>query len=75
MTFNRFCKLRNNVHFCVEYNSNKADMLWKVRPLYDVIRNHCLTLPLEKVFSIDEQMVSFKGTFELKQYMSKKPSK
>lgn len=46
-----------------------------MRPLYDAIRKYCASLPLESTFSVDEQMVPFKGQLDVKQYVKNKPSK
>lgn len=75
MTSNRFFKLRNNLHFIVDKDPNNNDRFWKVRPLYDAIRKYCASLPLESTFSVDEQMVPFKGQLDVKQYVKNKPSK
>lgn len=49
--------------------------LWKVRGLYDSIRNRCLELPLETNLSVDEQIIPFKGQINIKQYVKNKPKK
>ncbi|KAJ8876508.1 hypothetical protein PR048_020953 [Dryococelus australis] len=43
-------------------------------PLYDCFCKQCLQLPVEKSVCVDEQMVPFKGTLSVKQYMQSKPS-
>ncbi|KAJ8950055.1 hypothetical protein NQ314_008061 [Rhamnusium bicolor] len=48
MPINRFYKLRQHLHFVnVDEKPNNDDRLWKVRPLYDTIRQQCLSMPLE----------------------------
>lgn len=69
MTRKRFQKLRKCIHF-IENNPNTAnigDRFWKVRPLYECIRQSCKRLTLEPNMCVDEQMVPFKGQFSTKQ--------
>jgi len=75
MTSNRFFKLRNNLHFIIDKDPNTNDRFWKVRPLYEAIRKYCASLQLESTFSVDEQMVPFKGQLNVKQYIKNKPTK
>lgn len=75
MPQNRFYKLRQNLHFVdTTQKPNNSDRFWKIRPLYDRIRAKCLSLPIETCLSIDEQMVPFKGTLNVKQYVRGKPN-
>ncbi|KAG5883264.1 hypothetical protein JTB14_024239 [Gonioctena quinquepunctata] len=75
MPINRFHSLRPNLHFINTMNKDEdiKDSFWKVRPIYDIIRARCLSLPLETHLSIDEQMIPFKGKLNMKQYVQKKP--
>jgi hypothetical protein len=76
MTVNRFFKLRNMLHLVnnlEDRNGLKVDRLFKVRPIFDCLRNRCLELPLEKNLSVDEQMIPFKGHINIKQYIKGKP--
>lgn len=76
MPINRFFKLRQHTHFVnVEEKPDNNDRLWKIRPLYDAIRQRCLSLPLETDLCIDEQMIPFKGSLNIKQYIKNKPTK
>lgn len=76
MAINRFYKLRQHLHFVnIEEKPDNNDRLWKVRPLYDIIRARCLSLPLETDLCIDEQMIPFKGSLIIKQYIKNKPTK
>lgn len=52
-------------------------MLYKIRPIFELIRQNCLETPPEHSYSIDEMMVPYKGTKagSNKQYMPKKPCK
>lgn len=75
MTRNRFFQLRSNLHIINNESiplGNK-DKFIKVRPLYDLIKKKCNSLPKERNLSIDEQMVPFKGHLSVKQYMKGKP--
>jgi len=46
-----------------------------VRPLYEAIRKYCASLQLESTFSVDEQIILFKGQLKVKQYIKNKPTK
>ncbi|KAE9521970.1 hypothetical protein AGLY_017629, partial [Aphis glycines] len=75
MTRDRFFQLRSNLHI-IDNNSipiNNKDKFIKVRPLYDLIKKKCNSLVKERNLSVDEQMVPFKGTLSVKQYMKGKP--
>jgi len=75
MISNRFSKLRNNLHFIIDKDPNTNDRFWKVRPLYEAIRKYCASLQLESTFSVDEQMVPFKGQLNVKQFIKNKLTK
>lgn len=75
MQVNRFFKLRNTMHFTSDEEQNLEDRLWKIRPLYSGIRERCRQLQAEEIYSIDEQMVPFKGAVNIKQYIKNKPTK
>ncbi|XP_050295117.1 piggyBac transposable element-derived protein 2-like [Anthonomus grandis grandis] len=67
ITVNRFYKLRQHIHFVnIHEKLDNSDRFWKVRPLYDAIRRRCLSLPLESKLCVDEQMVPFKGSLNVK---------
>lgn len=71
MNLKRFYSLRNNLHI-VDNLTKPADChdrLFKVRPLLDSILSRCLSLPREKTLSVDEQMIPFRGKFNIKQYI------
>jgi hypothetical protein len=75
MTRDSFFQLRSNLHI-IDNNSissNNKDKFIKVRPLYDTIKKKCNSLVKEQNLSVDEQMVPFKGTLSVKQYMKGKP--
>ncbi|KAJ8938648.1 hypothetical protein NQ314_011387 [Rhamnusium bicolor] len=76
MSRDRFFQLRTNLH-CVnnlEIPQNCNDKLYKVRPLYDAIRDRCLQLDLEENLCINEQIVPFRGQLSIKQYIKNKPT-
>jgi len=83
MSRDRFFKLRSNWHFVnnLEKPADKNDTFYKVRfltsqsSLFDSIRQHLLSQPLEveEEICVDEQMVPFTGTHNVKQYIKGKP--
>lgn len=77
MPRNRFFAIRSNIHVVnnLERPENCKDVMYKVRPLYDSFRKRCLQLHVEESVCVDEQMVPFKGTLSVKQYMQSKPCK
>ncbi|GFS78602.1 piggyBac transposable element-derived protein 3 [Nephila pilipes] len=76
MNRNRFFELRNTLHFVDKNNiteSQKRDKLFIVRPILEVFRNACLTLPRTECLSIDDDM-PFSGRCPMRQYLSSKPN-
>lgn len=78
MTRDRFFVIRSNMKV-VDDNSvsddvRRNDRLWKVRPLLDYILRRCLILQRPDTVCIDEQMIPFTGTSDLKQYVPNKPN-
>ncbi|KAM4580374.1 piggyBac transposable element-derived protein 3-like [Odontesthes bonariensis] len=75
MPRDRFFQLRSHLHLVnnLEKPADNKDVFFKVRPLYDAIRSRCLELPLEENLCVDEQMVPFRGTLSVKQYIKGKP--
>lgn len=74
----RFKLLRRYIHF----NDNQQcdgtpDRFYKVRPLFEMLRNQCLLIPSTYKHSVDEVMVSYKGKMAgtLRQYIANKPDK
>lgn len=63
MPRDRFFQLRSHLHLVnnLEKPADNNDVFFKVRPLYDGIRNRCLELPLEENLCVDEQMVPLGG--------------
>ncbi|XP_046394005.1 piggyBac transposable element-derived protein 3-like [Ischnura elegans] len=74
MARDRFFQLRNNLHLVdILKKPKNTDRFWKVRPMYEVIRQRCLELDLEKKLCIDEQIIPFRGHLNVKQYVKGKP--
>lgn len=76
MTRNRFFQLRSNFHVINNDTIplDNTDKFIKIRPLYNSIKKRCNELEIENNICVDEQMVPFKGTCSLKQYLRGKPS-
>lgn len=75
MTSNRFFKLRNFLHVVDnQTDRNPADKLWKVRPIIQFFLKRCHELKLEEHLCVDEQMIPFTGTLEIKQFVKNKPN-
>ncbi|GBM74764.1 Chimeric ERCC6-PGBD3 protein [Araneus ventricosus] len=74
MTRDRFFQLRANLHLVDTMHPNNEDRIYKVRPIFNSVRNRCLQLPVEKICSVDEQIVPFRGNLNIKQYMKNKPN-
>lgn len=77
MPVKRFKKLRRLLHFQDNTAAANGDRLFKIRPMLDMIRANCIKTKGENLYSIDEMMISYKGTKagNLRQYMPKKPKK
>ena len=58
----------------ISEDQKKSDRLWKVRPLLNNIQSRCLALARPPTVSIDEQIIPFTGSTELKQYVPGKPN-
>lgn len=52
---------------------DNTDWFWKVRVLYNYLREQCLELHLEQKLCIDEQIIPFKGNLNVKQDIKGKP--
>ncbi|XP_049316508.1 piggyBac transposable element-derived protein 3 isoform X9 [Bactrocera dorsalis] len=74
MNRDRFFELRNYLHFVDINKPNADDKLWKIRPLIDPILKRCHKLSRSKHMSIDEQIISFSGRCEFRQYVPSKPN-
>uniref|UniRef100_A0A671NB21 PiggyBac transposable element-derived protein domain-containing protein n=1 Tax=Sinocyclocheilus anshuiensis TaxID=1608454 RepID=A0A671NB21_9TELE len=75
MCRDRFFQLRSHLHLFnnLERPAENNDVFYKVRPLYDAMHRRCLELPLEENLCVDEQMVPFRGSLSVEQYVKGKP--
>ncbi|KAJ8884411.1 hypothetical protein PR048_016268 [Dryococelus australis] len=73
----RLFTLRNYLHLLDNFSYRRrkeSNRLWKVQPIYDVVRNRCKQISLSSELSINEQMILFTGKTKLKQYVKGKPN-
>ena len=80
MSRNRWEEIKSRLHIVdnstLDPNpSNNKDKLFKVRPLVGHLRSKFQEIPMTQDLCIDEQMVPFKGTSSMKQYVAGKPHK
>ncbi|CAH1991505.1 unnamed protein product [Acanthoscelides obtectus] len=77
MPVKRFKKLRRRIQFQDNNTDPQGDRLFKIRPLREKLRQKCIGIEEEGLFSIDEMMIAYKGkkAGSLRQYMPKKPNK
>ncbi len=78
MPVNRYEKLMQYFHMTDNNVMKKPgedgyDSLFKVRKLYDAVRNKCRSLPQNEFQSIDEQIIAFKGRLKDKADLPNKP--
>ena len=78
MILDRFELIKRYIHF--DDNSKdkrkqdeKRDRLFKIRPLFEVLKQNCLSQEPEEYNSIDEQIITFKDRSFLCGYMPNKP--
>ena len=74
----RFESLKRFLHFNDNTKDKKRDdetrdRLFKIRPLFEILRQNSLSQKPEEHNSIDEQMIPFKGRSFLRRYMPQKP--
>ena len=79
MSRNRFEALKKFLHFvdnstAPPRDDENRDRLFRIRPLFDMLRHNCLKLQPEENNSIDEQIHPFKGRNPLRRYLPNKPS-
>jgi hypothetical protein len=78
MVRDRFFQLRTNIKVVYDDDITKEqrnnDRLWKVRPLIDRVQQGCLKQNRNQELCVDEMMVPFTGTCNLKQYIPNKPN-
>ena len=77
---NRFEQIKAFVHFNDNTNmappgSDNFDRLFKIRPLLSHLQQKYNAIPMDQMVCIDEQMIPFKGSSSLKQYVPSKPHK
>mgnify|MGYP002224293578 CR=1 FL=1 len=80
MTLRRFEKISQYLHLNDEeirpkIGEQNYDFLYKVRPALDIIKKYGHHYKPGRDLSVDEAMIGFKGRFNIKQYMPKKPTK
>lgn len=70
MLRNKYFLIRSKLKVLFDYSISQVERenrLWKVRPMIDSLRNRCLKNPRSSFVSIDEQLIPFTGTTQLKQ--------
>ena len=75
MTRQRWEDIKSTLHFVDNSTIDANDKLAKIRLLVDHLRQEFKKIPMSEFLSVDEQMVPFKGTSSMKQYVPKKPHK
>lgn len=78
MPRNRFERIKQCLHFNGNSQQPSAsdDRLFKIRPLFEMIRQKFCKLPFhEEMVCVDEQIVPYKGKHSLNQYIPNKPKK
>ena len=73
----RMYKLRNSLHFvddlAISAEAKQGNKFWKVSPLIVNFKRAAFNTVPECNLSIDEQMISFEGRSQMKQYVPGKP--
>lgn len=77
MSLKRYEQIRRNIHYCDHSAANHEDRWFKVRPLFESVRQNCIKIENEKQQSVDEMMVPYKGkkAGSRRQYIKSKPKK
>lgn len=76
MSYRKFVRIKRYIHFA-DNDLKDDDPYYKIRPVFEKVRQNCLNTAPEYSYSIDEMMVPYKGdkAGSNKQYMPKKPNK
>jgi len=80
MSRDRFKKLKAFLHFNDNSkppgkNDSSYDKLYKIRPLLQMLRENCLTVPPEEINSVDEPIIPLKRKSSLRRYLPTKQKK
>lgn len=75
LSVNAFERIRSNLHFNCNFSNANYDKLHKLRPIIESLSAKFLSVPMEEMLSIDEQICSTKARHHMKQYMPLKPHK
>ena len=75
ITGKRFEEIKRFIHFSDNSSVPNDDKLRKLRPLLDKLRSKFVSIPMCESLSVDEQIIPFKCTSHLKQYIPMKPHK
>ena len=80
MSCDRFESFKRFLHFNDNTKDKKRDdetkdRLFKIRPLFEMLRQNCLSQKPQEHNSTDEQTIPFKGRRFLRRYMPQKPKK
>lgn len=77
MPRNKYFIIRSHLRvrdYSLVTNYERKHKYWKVEPLLSAIRNACLNNPKPQEVSIDEQMVPFWGSTQMRQRVKGKPN-
>lgn len=75
MSRDRWETIKMKLHLVDNSQLNANDKVCKVKPLLDHLRAKFKEIPMTEYLSVDEQMVPYKGSSSLKQYIPNKPHK
>ena len=70
-----FERIRSFLHFNDNSIDAQGDKLHKLRPVIDSLSKKFLSVPMEEMLSIDEQICATKARHHMKQYLPLKPHK
>ena len=73
MSHSRFQEMKRYFYLADNQNLTESKTA-KVNPIYDQLLKNCLQFGIfDKLLSIDESMVPYRGHFSIKQYIRNKP--